>query len=377
MRVALVHDYLTEYGGAERVLEALHELWPQAPLYTIVADVSGLGTHATRLASWDIRQSGMQYLPLFKKLMSFYRILAPFFLERWCFDEYDLVISSTSSYFTKGILTKPHTRHISYIHTPPRFLYGYITGRNWEENRAARFFATVTNHFLRLYDFAAAQRPDVLVANSQEVAARIKRYYGRDALVIYPPIDIDRFSTPVYAVQPARPYFLLISRLARAKHAEVAITACQQAHVQVIVAGVGREYKRLKERYPHVTFLGEVSDERLIGLYQGCEAVLFPAEEEDFGMVPVEAMAAGKPVIAYASGGVLETVIDGKTGILVHTLSADAFEDALKTFSSLTFSPALLKRHATRFSKERFAKQVKSLLVQLHNEPNAVHCSTQ
>lgn len=363
MRVALVHDYLTEYGGAERVLEVLHELWPDAPLYTLSYNPRALGVHARRFANWKIHQSGMRFLPFFKECMSAYRILAAPFIEAWNFDGYDLVISSTSSYFTKGILTKPETLHISYIHTPPRFLYGYGTARDWQAHPFSKFFGLITNHFLRLYDFATAQRPDVLVANSKEVASRIKRFYGRDAIVIYPPVDVVRFADPMYAVQPDAPYFLVVSRLTRAKHVEIAIAACVYAGVTLKVVGTGRQQSRLAS-HPNIELLGEVSDDQLVGLYQGCQALLLTSEDEDFGIVSVEAMAAGKPVIAYAQGGVLETVVDGKTGILVHTLSKEAFAQALVKTESMSFDADSIKKHACRFSKERFVRKIRSLIAQ-------------
>lgn len=370
MRVALVHDYLTEYGGAERVLEVLHELWPDAPLYTLSYNPSGV--HARRFANWKIHQSGMRFFPFFKECMSAYRILAAPFIEAWNFDGYDLVISSTSSYFTKGILTKPETLHISYIHTPPRFLYGYGTARDWQAHPFSKFFGLITNHFLRLYDFATAQRPDVLVANSKEVASRIKRFYGRDAIVIYPPVDVARFADPLYAVQPDAPYFLVVSRLTRAKHVEIAIAACVHAGVTLKVVGTGRQQSRLAS-HPNIELLGEVSDDQLVGLYQGCQALLLTSEDEDFGIVSVEAMAAGKPVIAYASGGVLETVVDGKTGMFVTELSAKAFAEAISDFNQSNFNPTVLKRHAQKFSKDRFMRKMKALVAETLSDRSINH----
>ncbi|MDP3724131.1 MAG: glycosyltransferase, partial [bacterium] len=317
MKVAIVHDYLTEYGGAERVLEALHELWPDAPVFTMVADVSSLGPHKERFANWDIRQTGARLLPFWKQLKSGYRLLAPLFWETLNFDGYDVVISSTSSYFSKGILTKPETLHISYIHTPPRFLWGYPSGSNWRQQWWSQLFGLATNPFLRQYDVVASQRPDVLVANSTEVARRIKRLYGRDAEVVYPPVDVEKFSEPPFAkAEDEEPFFLVVSRLTFAKHVDIAIRAAEKADVRLKIVGRGSEEKRLRRLAGvSVTFLGEISDDRLRALVQACTAVLFASEDEDFGMTPVESMLCGTPVVAYYGGGYKESVVEGKSGV--------------------------------------------------------------
>ena len=364
MKVALVPDYLTEYGGAERALEALHELWPSAPIFTMAADLSALGPHKERFASWDIRQTGARFLPFWTHLKSGYRLLAPLFWETLNFDRYDVVISSTSSYFAKGILTKPETLHISYIHTPPRFLWGYASGSNWRQQWWSQLFGGVTNPFLRQYDVVASQRPDVLVANSKEVARRIKRLYGRDAEVVYPPVDVEKFSEPPFAkAEDDEPFFLVVSRLTFAKHVDIAIRAAEKADVRLKIVGRGSEERRLRRLAGlSVTFLGEISDDRLRALVQACTAVLFTSEDEDFGIVPVEAMAAGKPVIAHNSGGVKETVIDGKTGMLIDDLSADAFADAIKKIQGMSFDTAVCQRQAKKFSKDMFQKKMMELV---------------
>lgn len=364
MNIALVHDYLTEYGGAERVLEALHELWPDTPVFTAVADLSSLGPHKERFANWDIRQTGMRFLPFWSKLKSGYRLLAPLFWETLNFDDFDVVISSTSSYFAKGILTKPDTLHISYIHTPPRFLWGYPSGSNWRRQWWSRAFGGITNPFLRQYDVVASQRPDVLVANSKEVARRIKRLYGREAVVVYPPVDVEKFSEPPFArVEDGEPFFLCVSRLTFAKHVDIAIKAAASVGVRLKIVGRGKEEDRLRHCVSSpVEFLGEVSDDRITALYQQCQAVIFPAEDEDFGIVSVEAMAAGKPVIAHNSGGVKETVIDGKTGVLVEELSGDAFADAIRKIQKLSIDPTSCRVQAKKFSKEIFQRKMIDLL---------------
>src|SRR3989344_4713041 len=189
MKVALVHDFIKEYGGAERVLEALHEIWSEAPVYTAWCDLESLGPHKEKFKNWEIRVSWAKNLPFFSKLLSPFRIFAPLFFESFNFDDYDLVISSSSPYFGKGIITKPKTVHISYCHTPPRFLYGYKTAMNWRKHWWGNVAGSLVNHYLRIYDFWSAQRVDYFIANSEEVARRIKKFYRRDSAVIYPPID--------------------------------------------------------------------------------------------------------------------------------------------------------------------------------------------
>src|SRR3989338_5336351 len=191
MKVALTHDYLMEYGGAERVLETLHEIFPEAPVYTAYFNPEAMGANGERFKKWDIRTSWMQKVPFANKLLSPFRIFAPMMFESFNLSDYDLVISSSSAvYFAKSVITKPETLHISYIHTPPRFLYGYTTSFNYKKNPIIKACAELANHFLRIYDFEVSQRPDILLGNSKNVVDRIKKFYRRDATVLYPPVDL-------------------------------------------------------------------------------------------------------------------------------------------------------------------------------------------
>src|SRR3989344_3632002 len=362
MKVALVHDFLSEYGGAERVLEVLCEIWPKAPIYTAFyikgspaykrfVDTKSFSSNK-RFKSKKIITSWAQNVPFFASFLhSPLRFLAPLIWNSFDFSKYDLVITSSSWYVTKGLVKRKTTNdkrktvEVCYCHTPPRYLYGYPTSVNWQKYWPVRVYALLVNHFMRVYDFEAAQRVDYFIANSKEVASRIKKFYRRDSKVIYPPVDIGRFArkttnakrlTQEKALDVSHSslgdYFLIVSRLVSAERVDLAVEVCAKLGLPLKVVGTGPEMENLKDlanrlqttvyrkkelvgrRLSTVDFLGEVDDKTLIKLYQNCRAVIFPAEYEDFGLVPVEAQACGKPVIALAQGGVLESVIDKKNG---------------------------------------------------------------
>lgn len=366
MRVALAHDFLREYGGAERVLKLLHEIFPEAPVYTTYYNPKALGRHAAVFADWDIRSSWFQKFPFANRLLSPFRIFAPMMFESFDLSEYDLVISSSSAtHLSKSVITKPETLHISYIHTPPRFLYGYTTSFNYKKHWWTRIGGEIINHFMRIYDFEVSQRPDILVANSKNIQARIKKFYRRDSVVIYPPIDLSEFKVQG-AKSKLKDYFLVINRLVRGKGTEVIVEAATKLGIPLKVAGTGPEMEALKKiAGKNVEFLGSVSDEERVKLYQGAKALIVASEDEDFGITPVEAQAAGTPVIAPASGGFLETVIDGKTGLLYGgpgMVNIDSLTDALQKFDGIKFKEEDLKKNAERFSKERFKKEILDLV---------------
>ncbi len=375
MRVAIVHDFIREYGGAERVLEVLHEIYPDAPVFTAWCNLDGLGPHKKRFENWDIRTSWAQKIPFFGKLISPLRFLAPFIFESFDFSGYDLVISSSSPYFGKGIITKPPTLHICYCNTPPRFLYGYKTAIDWKKHWWANILASVLNHFLRIYDYWSAQRVDYFIANSREVAARIKKFYRRDAYVIYPPVNIEKLGKIFQNNQVLKSsssnsnYFLIVSRLVRSKGIALAIEAVGQLGFNLKIVGTGRDAYMLKklaakfnQGQTRIEFLGEVTDEELANYYANCLAVIFPAEEEDFGLVPVEGMAAGKPVIAFASGGPLETVIEHVTGEFFTQFTLESLTKVLEHFEPEKYDPQLCRQQARKFSKDRFKQEFKDFV---------------
>lgn len=352
MKIALVHDFLKEYGGAERVLEVMHEIWPQAPIYTAFIDWEGLGPHAERIRKWDIRTSWAQKIPFITKIFSPLRFLAPMFFESFNFNEYDLVISSTNAYYAKGILTQPETMHICYCHTPPRSLYGYATRMDWQKNIFTRIYGTIVNHYLRKYDFLSAQRVDYFIANSKVVQERIEKFYRRDSMVIYPPVELKSIKGARYQGIKGD-YYLYVGKLAVAKNVNLAIEGARKLGFKLKVVGKGPLELDLRQD-DNISLLGEVSDEELIKLYQGCKAFIFPASDEDFGIVPVEAMSFGKPVVAYRSGGVVETVIEGKTGVFFDEPTTDSLVAAIKKLDTLKIKSEDCIKQAKNFSKEEF-----------------------
>ena len=371
LKVALVHDFLTEYGGAERVLEALHEIYPDAPVFTAYYKAKSLGQAAGKFKKWQIITNWGQKLPFWNKLQSPYRIFGPLIFESFDFKNYDLVISSTNTYFAKSIITGPETLHVCYCHTPPRYLYGYPTARDWKKYFWGRFAGETANFFLRMADFAAAARVDYFIANSQEVKRRIEKFYRRDAVVIYPPVDIKKLKTQ-NAKRKNEDYFLCVSRLARAKRIDLAILAAKKLGLHLKIVGTGREDTNLKrlatsdKRLANIEFLGEVSDEKLVESYQNCKAVIFPAEAEDFGLVPAEAAACGKPVIALKSGGVKESVIDGVTGVFFDQPTVDSLITAVKRFEKMKINPKDCLAQAEKFDKVRFKEEISKLVSSLY-----------
>lgn len=363
MRIALVHDYLKEYGGAERVLESLHGIFPDAPIYTAYYDPDSMGPHQERIKKWDIRTSWLQKMPFAKQLISPFRIFAPLVFESFDLSEYDVVISSCSIYFAKAVITKPGSIHISYIHTPPRYLYGYTTSFNYKKHWWTRLGGELINHFLRIFDFETSQRPDILVANSENVAKRISKFYRRDSKVIYPPVDLKEFQPAAGSRQEAAKYFLTLNRLVRGKGTEVVVEACTKLNLSLKVAGGGAELNSLKKiAGNNVEFLGQVKDEERVKLLQNAKALIVASEDEDFGITAVESQAAGTPVIAVKKGGYLETINDGKTGLFFETANVEELSKALQRFGNLKFNATDLRKNAGKFSQENFKKQIIELV---------------
>lgn len=384
MRIALVHDYLKEYGGAERVLESLHALYPDADIYTTVYLPEYLGPHKERFKDWNIHTSLAQYLPFKAKLISPLRLLSPWLFRRFDFSNYDVVIvSATGAYFPNVIVTgdkrkvKSKPIHICYCHTPPRYLYGYATAREWKKHKLLNILGETANHFLRIVDFNASKNVDYFIANSEEVKRRIEKFYRKEAEVMYPPISINSKSeTRNTKLQSSGNYFVAGGRLARPKHIDLIIKACREAGVPLKVfgkafAGYGEELAALaKSQGPrtksNIELLGEVSDEEKWELLRGAKAYLFASKDEDFGILPVEAMATGTPVIAYRSGGVQETVVDGQTGIFFDELTVESLKDAVKRFEAMGFDAKRIKKRAEQFSEESFQKNIQELVVKLN-----------
>lgn len=365
MKIALVHDYLREYGGAERVVEVLHELYPQAPLYTAFVDWEALGEFAGKFKNWDIRTSWVDRNFLVKKFHSPLRFLTPLIWESFDLRGFDVVISSSGWYMCRGVVTRPETVHISYIHHPPRNLYGYPTGT--KPNAVVSAYAVLINPFLRVYDFATAQRVDELVANSQTTRERIKKFYRRESTVIYPPVEVGSSQSAVRSKKEN--YYLSVGRLTYAKRVDLAIEACNKLNLPLKIVGSGKEESYLKSiAGPTIEFLGTVSDEQLAKLYSGARALIFCALEEDFGMVPVEAMGHGVPVIGLKQGGVIETVIEGKTGLFFEKPEVEEVVKVVKKFEKLKFEPQVIKNCVQKFSKEVFKQKMKVFVEEKYSQ---------
>ncbi len=366
MKVALVHDYLKEYGGAERVLEALHEIWPKAPIFTAIYSPNFLGPHRERIKKWDIRPSFLQRFPFKEKLLSPSRFIAPWIFKSIDLSKYDLVVVSEAGTYVSPnfVKTGRKTKHLCYYHAPPRFLYGYPTAAPWRSiwwRRILFFFGQIPIHFLRLLDFEASQRPQIAVANSYETKARIEKFYRRKAKVIYPPVDIpERFHET-----KKENFYLAGGRLARPKRVDLAIKAANKLKISLKIFGrdfqnYASELKKMSGKT--IEFLGEITDEEKFKLMAKAKAYIFPAESEEFGITPVEAMAVGTPVIALRSGGVVESVIEGKTGVFFKEATVGSLVEAIKKFEKMEIKSVVCVSHARRFSKERFVSEIKDLV---------------
>lgn len=363
MKVALVHDQLREFGGAERVLVSLKKIYPAADIYTTTFNLDSLGSHKQLIKDWKVNVSWFGKIPFLNRFYSPFRFLTPLIWESFYFSKYDLVISSSGSWMSKGIKTKRPTIHISYIHHPPRYLYGYETAVEWQKYFFIKIYGYIVNHFLRIWDFTSTQRADFLIANSQETRLRIKKFYRRDAIVIYPPVSI-----PEKPVNPlARKlnnYFLTVSRLARAKHIDILIKAANKLKFKLKIVGSGRDEERLKQLAgPTVEFLGNLTDKELKKTYINAKAFLFASRDEEFGIAVVEAMGYGLPVIAYRSGGLPEYVDDGKNGYLFDTLEASSLIGKVNELTNLASSKYIemrkdARKTAERFSEEKFKTQI-------------------
>lgn len=382
MRVALVHDYLIDYGGAERVLLALHELFPQAPIFTLIVDKGKMGRFWEKFEGADIRTSWFNSWPFSSRLISPLRFLIPILWSSFDLKNFDLIISSSSWAITKGFgggdpsTSSGHRPvEICYVHTPPRYLYGYETSRIWQGKwygRLVDFYALLVNHFMRQYDFARAQKVDYFITNSKNVAERIKKFYKRDAVVIYPPIDLpnskSQASNPKqiqntkYEIVNSR-YFLAGGRLVSSKNFDLIVKACKKMNVRLKVFGSGPEEDNLKSLGDQNTeFVGKVGDKELAPLYQNARAFVVAQRDEDFGMTVLEANAYGCPVVAFRGGGYLETVVERKTGLFFNELVIDSLVSTLKQFDSIKWNSSVIKKHAQKFSKERFKREIQAFV---------------
>ena len=356
-RVALVHDWLTIPGGSEQVLLNLLELFPRGEIFTSVYDPA---PWPEALTSRPIHRSFLDRIPGSTKT---YRLLLPLMnraFEAFDLRDFDLVVSSNHAY-AKNVLTRPGTLHVCYCHTPMRYAWEprFLEGERVPLKRLAQ---SLFAGRIRREDFIGSSRPDYFVANSHHVATRIAKYYRRDARVIHPPVDVDKFRSLPRAEGD---YYLYLGRLVPYKRADLAIAACRRLGRKLWVVGGGRAQERLRSiAGPETTFLGHLPEEELLRVLAGARALVFPGEE-DFGIVPVEAQAAGVPVVAYGAGGVTETVIDGETGVLFEPQTVDALCEAILRFESMSFDEQRLRQHSVQFAPGRFRSEFADFLEQV------------
>jgi Glycosyltransferase len=353
MKVALVHDYLNQMGGAERVVMAFHEIFPDAPIYTSIYDPQRVDPAFQHM---DIRTTFMQRLPLVTKHHQPYLPLYPFAMESLDLRGYDLVLSSSSA-FGKGVITRPETLHICYCHTPMRWCWNYEEYVEREQlGRVARGILPFMITGLRVWDQVSAQRVDHFIANSPTIAERIRKYYRREAVYIPPPVDASRF--PFEPESTPGDYFLVLSRLVPYKRIDLAIQACNRLHLPLVIIGKGRDLEGLKKiAGPTIQFMGHLSDAEVIYYLKHCRAFLFPGEE-DFGITPLEAQACGRPVIAYQAGGALASVVDGMTGSFFAEQTVDSLASVLERFDEHSFDPQAIHNHALEFDIPRFSRRI-------------------
>lgn len=362
LRVALVHDYLREYGGAERVLEALHEMFPGAPVFVAFTDSEAMGAQWSRFKQWNIQTTWAQKIPGIKKLYSPLRFLAHRFFQDLDLSKFDVVISSTNMYMAKAVRVRPPAVHLCYCHTPPRSLYGYATMSDWKKNPLIRVLGELNNHLMRKTDWESAQNPTLLIANSHEVQKRIAKFYRRDSVVIHPPAEIPKILPNVRREK----YCLVVSRLAASKHVDVVVQACTRLGVPLKVVGSGKMLSSLKRiAGPLVEFYGSVNDEELHRLYARATLAAYPAEDEDYGIVPVEAMGFGVPIIVHRSGGSLETVKEEETGLFVETFEVAEMESAIRKGMKKNWNRSRIHAHAQQFSKEVFQRTIQGQIERL------------
>lgn len=356
MKIALVHDYLVQYGGAERVLQAFTELYPYAPIYTLIHDPEAM--HGV-FSDKRIYTSFLQRSRFVRKHHRLFPPLMPPAIEQFDFSQYDVVLSDSSSY-AKGVITRPETLHISYIHTPMR--YAWDDCQKYTEDfgfpRLVKKLVPFFMNPIRLWDRVSADRVDRIVANSNFVAARIKKYYRKESLVIHPPVEIDRFG--IAPVQ--KDYYLMVGRLIAYKRHDIAIEAFNQLKLPLKIIGRGPELERLKKLAgPTIEFLGRVDEEALPKYYAECRGFVFP-QEEDFGIVAIEALASGRPLIAYRGGDIPEHMEDGKMGVFFEEQTSEAVVAAVERFQGMQFNPSYIRSRVERFDKAQFKAKMKDYI---------------
>jgi len=361
IKIALVHDWLLNIGGAERTLKALHEIFPSAPVYTLFYNKKFTDGF---IPDAEIRPSFLQKT---YQAMGTHKLLLPLLptaIESLDLSEYDLVISSSVS-FAKGLILKPKTRHICYCYSPMRQVWDWHAEYKKEPHAVPRLATALMQHFFRIWDRLASTRVDEFVAISENVRQRIKKYYGRDSTVIYPPVELDNQFTKRYTLNAKR-FFLIVSRLFRHKNTDIAVEAFNKLEWPLVVIGDGPEFKKLKRLAGlHVKLLGHQPDEKISRYYALCTAFILP-QEEDFGITPIEAMSYGKPVLALKRGGALEYMQEGINGEFFEDPTEEVLADGARRLKegieTGKYNPGTIKKTTERFSAERFGREITKLV---------------
>ncbi|GAB5455368.1 MAG: glycosyltransferase [Henriciella sp.] len=356
MRVALVHYWLTNMRGGERVLEAFCEMFPQADIYTHVVDRSKLSDTLNR---HQIKTTFVSKLPFAKSQYQKYLPFMPRALEELDLTEYDLVISSESGP-AKGVITSPDAFHLCYCHSPMRYIWDLYPHYHGTAGFLARQAFPGIAHRLRTWDVTSAARVDQFVANSNFVSRRIQKFYRRDSEVVFPPVAVSEFAQA--RQDGAGEYYLAAGEMVGYKRFDLVVDAFTKLGTPLVVVGEGEQMKALQQRAgPNVKFAGRVKFSELKRRFGECKALVFPGEE-DFGMIPVEVMAAGRPVIAFGKGGALDTVVDGKTGILFSEQTVESLIEAVTRFEGVEFDSNDIQAHARSFDSDQFKSNVKAIL---------------
>jgi len=363
MKIAIVHDYLNQYGGAERVVEVLHEIFPEAPIYTSVYLPDNLPDSFKQM---DIRTTFMQGFPFIDKLYKKYLMFYPFAMRNLNVKKYDLIISSSSS-FAKGVKKGKNALHICYCYTPTRFIWYYDFYIKKERfNKITSFLLPLFIRFLKRWDLKVIKGVDKFIAISKNIQEKINKCYNRDSVIIYPPVDLSKFNILDYGNEDKGDYFLIVSRLNSYKNLDLVVKAINKVSLNLKIIGTGpyrQELERISNGNKKIEFLGRVTDEELKRYYAGCRALIFPGEE-DFGISPLEAQALGRPVIAFAKGGALETVINGETGLFFNEDNEDSLAAAIEYFIKIEnkFDTSKIRNHALKFDKEIFKSNFKKYI---------------
>ena len=355
MKVAIVHDALNQGGGAERVVTVLHRMFPDAPIFTTIFDKRAVGLP---LAKADVRVSWLQGLPKWKRHFRRYMPLHPFAVRSFDLSGYDVVITSGSA-FAKGVRVPPSALHLCYCHSPMRLAWGFDQHVDRSTlTPSARMATRLALPALRRWDFAAARNVDRFVAVSTEVSERIRATYGRGSEIVFPPVDVARFRHD----RAAGDDFLVVSRLEAYRRIDLAVRACATLGLPLVVVGDGPEREMLQSiAGPTVRFAGRLTDREVTSRLERCRALIVPGED-GFGLAPLEANAAGRPVVALARGGALDTVRDGETGVLFHDDTVESLEGALRAMQERSWNAALLRAHAESFSEDVFVSRFRTVL---------------